>query len=290
MKCIACWLKYATLLMFSSEAFAIDLQPGEARAVEPGINFMQLSYQHSSRGDRYIDGQKQKSNPKLDTTQYQLRLGRTFKVKDHTAVFYVQAPVYAHTNPSGTLTNVEDDKGAGDTSFLLAAWPYVNHETESYFVVGGYLTVPTGSYDNHRLINIGENRYKTAIQGAFQQRLFKNTHYYVSLDAVKFGENDDFGNKSVTLAQRSLYSAQGGLLYEFDAMYSFGAAYFYTVGGENILNDVHLDDRMRLQRYQLTANATLSTGRITLQYGGDIKTENGFFEDSRWIVRYTARF
>jgi hypothetical protein len=62
------------------------------------------------------------------------------------------------------------------------------------------------------------------------------------------------------------------------------------VGGETTLNVVDKGDITQLQRYQLSGVAHFSFGRIILQYGGDIKTENGYFEDQRVILRYTAIF
>jgi hypothetical protein len=217
-----------------------------------------------------------------------VRLGRTFEVAEHPAIFYIQTPMgYVHPD---LVSKPEGDAGMGDTSMLLAFWPYANRETETYLAIGAYLTLPTGSYDNKRSFNVGQNRYSSALQLGLQTALSKQLHWMAALDAVKFGDNNEFGVQRKTLEQNALYTAQAGLRYDLNATYSIGATYFYTVGGETIVNGINRDDVTRLNRYQLSGILNSSFGRITLQYGRDIDTENGYIEDSRWILRYTKLF
>jgi hypothetical protein len=277
------------LLTQANQAFAIDLQPGEIRALPPDATLLMLSYQQSERGNRYLHGDKQTGNPEVQSSQLQVRLGRTFEVAEHPAIFYVQTPI-GYVHPEGSLSGIDGDSGVGDTSFLLAFWPYANHETKTYFAVGAYLTTPTGSYDHERIFNMGQNRYSTALQAGYQAHLFGSLSWMAALDTVWFGDNDAFGANRNTLEQKPLYTSQVALQYAINPQYSVAAAYFYTVGGETSINGIRRDDLTQLQRYQLTGAANFSFGRITLQYGGDLETENGFIEDSRWILRYTKLF
>jgi hypothetical protein len=282
------WIAFG-LLTQANEAFAIDLQPGEIQALPPDKNLLMLSYQQSERGNRYLHGDKQLGNPEIQSSQLQVRLGRTFEVAEHSAIFYVQTPIgYVHTE--GSLSKLDGDSGVGDTSFLLAFWPYANHETKTYFAVGAYLTAPTGSYDHERTFNMGQNRYSTALQAGYQAPLFGSLSWMAAFDTMWFTDNDAFGANRNTLEQKPIYTSQVALQYAINPQYSVAAAYFYTVGGETSVNGIRRDDLTQLQRYQITGAANFSFGRITLQYGGDLKTENGFIEDSRWILRYTKLF
>ena len=87
-----------------------------------------------------------------------------------------------------------------------------------------------------------------------------------------------------------LYTAQTALRCSITPTYAVGATYFYTTGGETTVNAINQHDTTKLQRFQLTATGQYTFGRLTLQYGRDLKTDNGFIEDSRWIVRYTKLF
>jgi hypothetical protein len=45
-----------------------------------------------------------------------------------------------------------------------------------------------------------------------------------------------------------------------------------------------------VHRYTLSALIKLPLGRLVLQYGGDLETDNGLFEDQRFAVRVLAIF
>lgn len=285
-----------TVFTHANLVFAIDLQLGEVRAPKVGVNMLQLSYQLSNRGDKYTHGEKQAGEPQIHTSQFQVRVGRSFEIADHPALFFVQTPM-GYTHPDGALSKIpstrEGDSGIGDTNFLLAIWPYANRETHTYFGLGAYLTIPSGSYSNDRRFafqNMGQNRYSWALQAGYQAPVVGALSWQGAVDAVWFGDNDDRGPTHATYAQKVLYTGQAGLRYDFSPSYAIGATYFYTTGGETSLNGVNQEDVTRLQRYQLTGIANYSFGRIALQYGADIKTENGFIEGSRWILRYTKLF
>lgn len=277
------------LLVHSNQVLAIDLQPGEIRAPKPDSNVLMLSYQQSERGDRYLDGDKQAGRPEIHTSQLQVRVGHSFEVAEYPALWYVQTPI-GYVHPEGSLSKQQGDSGVGDTTFLLAFWPYTNHESKTYFATGAYLTIPTGSYDHERTFNAGQNRYVAALQAAYQAPLIGNLNWMAAFDTAWFGENDAFGAQRKTLSQAAMHTTQIGLQYILSTRYSVGATYFYTAGGETRVDEIRRDDRAELQRYQMTAAANFSFGRITLQYGADIKTNNGFIEDCRYILRYTKVF
>ena len=282
---IACF----AVILHIDPLLAIDLQPGEVRAPKPGINFLQLSYQISERGNRYQQGEKLPGSPEIDVAQFIMRLGHSFQVAEYPALAYVQVPV-GYNHPGGSLSTQTGDSGFGDTTVMLAIWPYANRETQTYFGLGSYLTLPSGSYSAERSFNMGQNRYSSAFQIGFQRPIIGSLTGMVALDATLYADNDEFGVKRATLKQDVLYTGQAGLRYDFSAQYSMAATYLYTSGGETSVYGVNRDDTIGLNRYQLSAIANFSFGRLTLQYGGDLKTENSFIENNRWIFRYTWLF
>ena len=56
------------------------------------------------------------------------------------------------------------------------------------------------------------------------------------------------------------------------------------------MDGVDKNNQTQLHRYQLSGVANYSFGRIIVQYGSDLKTENGYFEDQRLLVRYLTIF
>lgn len=52
------------------------------------------------------------------------------------------------TKLGGLLDPLGGDKGIDDTALLLAVWPYADNATKTYWAVGAYAFLPTGSYDD----------------------------------------------------------------------------------------------------------------------------------------------
>jgi hypothetical protein len=285
--CLPLWL-----VLMSGKALAIDLQPGDIIAPPPDLNLIQFSYLSSKYGDRYAQGQKTALNSNIHTSQFLVRMGRTFEVSDYAALFYVQTPI-GYIHPDMTLPachgRCEGDSGVGDSTMLFAFWPYANHETKTYFALGAYLTVPSGSYADDRLFNLSGNRYQSALQAGYQTPLLDNLAWSTAFDVTWSGDNNHYLS-TFKREQEALYTGQTALQYFITPTYSVGTTLFYTAGGETSLNGSKQHDVMDLQRYQLTLVGWYAFGRITIQYGRDFKTDNGFIEDGRLILRYSKLF
>ena len=284
-------INFLCLALFSISSIqashAIDLQPGDVVAPPPGIHIFQSSYQYAEKNDFYVKGNKKTGVPSLSSSTYFLRYGHAFQLQEKPAFFYTQTN-FGALNPEG----VSSDSGFGDTSFVLAVWPYANRVTQTYLGVAAYLTVPTGRYDTDQAYNLGENRYKTALQVGYQQPLIQNVSFMTALDAIFYGDNKNANTprSHQKLEQEMLYTAQFGLTYDFDSRYTLAGTYFYSYGGETSFDGISQDNVINLQRYQLSGVMKFPSSFVTVQYGGDIKTENGYYEDQRLILRYTMRF
>ena len=280
---------HSVLILAATNAHAIDLQPGEVRAPEPDASAVQLTTSYSERGDHYLNGRKQQGTAGIVSAQYQVRLAHAFELNSHTSVFYLQVPI-GYIHPTGTLSALDGDTGPGDPTLALAIWPYANQETQTYFALAGYLVIPLGSYDNKRNFNMGQHRYQTAFQAGYQSQLTDKLQWMAALDALWSGANNNFGISHASLKQQPLYSGQTVLRYDITPEYAVAATYFYSAGGGTSVNGIASDDVTRLQRYQLSGIASHPFGRITLQYGGDLRIENGYIERQRLILRYTKLF
>jgi hypothetical protein len=272
------------------QASAIDLQPGEIRAPLAGRSLVQFSTVYSQRSDYYVNSHKISGRPEYQALQYQLRLAHAFEIDEQPSIVYAQLPI-TNVQPQGS--SISGDSGVGDTTFAFAYWPYANRETQTYFGIAAYLIAPTGSYSDRRIFNVGENRYRGALQLGVQTPIIDSLTWMAALDTVWSGKNNDCGLACLnhqTLEQKPLYTLQSGLSYAINPTFSLATAYFYSVGGETSWDGINKNNLTQLQRYQVSGIANFSFGRILLQYGGDLDTRNGYLEDSRWIVRYIKPF
>jgi hypothetical protein len=245
---------------------------------------------YSERGDRYAQGQQQPGDPKIFSVQDVIRIGHYSEIGSYPVAAGVLVPFGGYFHPKGSLSSLQGDSGIGDSVFSAAFWPYANHETKTYFAIGGFLTAPTGSYDNKRSINIGQNRYQFALQAGYEMPLTKDLYWASAFDTTWSGNNNDYSVAHATLKQQALYTSQTGLRYDITPKYTVSAIYFYVYGGETSINNVNRNDVTRLNRYQFFGIASYDFGKIILQYGADIKTENGFIEKKRIYLRYLKPF
>ncbi len=165
-------------------------------------------------------------------------------------------------------------------------------------VIAAYLMLPTGEYDAERTIglntNPGENRVRGALQMGYSHRLTDQIDWMVASDVAFFGDNDDYiGSNPVagSLEQRPLFSAQTALSYRFNKAFSLSLSYLYHEGGTIRTQFSDWSNGLRVHRYLLTGLLALPFGgRLSLEYGGDLQTENGFFEDHRLMIRIAKFF
>lgn len=278
---------------------AIDLQPEDGIAPKPGVTAVQFGYTNSQRGDYYLRGVKQPAATEFDLSQVHVRVAHSFEWAGRPSVAYVQVGHGAiNTKNAGAL---DAPTNTGDVALMLGTWLIADHATHRFLGLGGYLFLPTGDYDARYTqaatnTNLGENRYRGALQIGYHQRVFGNLGWQVAFDTTWYGDNDDFlegsagATKRVRLSRDPLYAAQTSLAYRLQPNIGIGASYFYTAGGETQHDGVDRNNRVAVHRYQFTGFYQFTSSRITLQYGGDIKTENGFKEDRHIIVRWTQYF
>lgn len=277
-------------------AQAIDLVPLDVIPPPPGLSAVSLAYLSSHRGDLYREGERLELDSRLHLDQLQLRLGHAFELAGHPNYFYAQV-ANLRVRTSGDLGAIDDNGGLGDLGMMYAIWPYVDREAGRYVGIAAYLSLPTGQYDAERTrvlnTNPGENRVRGALQTGFSQRLLDRLDWLVAGDVAWFGDNDDyFGNSPEmgTLSQQPLYSAQTALSYQFNRMLALSLSYFYNAGGATRTEVTPWSNDLSVHRYGLVGYLNLPVGRLTLEYGGDLETKSGFFENHRWALRFAHFF
>lgn len=274
-----------TFSTINSEVDAIDVIPGNAKAPPDGLNSVMISHAYVQAGDKYSQSQNLGLNTKVDSNQLLLRFTRTFKIADQPAALYIQ-PTVGTTSPGGSLGNLQDSSGLGDTAFALAFWPYADHDKKQYFATTGYFLAPTGEYDSNRQINQGKNRYSTAFQVAYQTCFTNDLSGMLATDVQWFDENDDYPLTHQKYEQKPLFSMQVSLMYQPSPRYLIATSYFLHKGGKSKLDNIAQNDEIERDRFQLAIRGNYSFGNIIFQYGKDLHTENGFFENHRAFLRY----
>lgn len=277
------------LLFISDPGHALDLNPFDVVAPPPDKTFFSAAMIHSEQEGLYTRGDKSGPTRTLSRNQIQLQLGRTYSLGGYNGISFVQLPVGV-LQPGGAASNSPTDYGIGDMTVATALWPYADRQTRTYLGIAGFLTLPTGSYSNQLLYNFGNKRVSGDIQIAYQTALTKNLDGMLGFDAMWFSPNNQVGLGNAQLTQKPLYTSQIGPIYHINPSLSVAATYLYVSGAETALNGMSNNNALQTHRYLLSAVATTSKGRFTLQYGTNLDTQFGFHETRRVILRYGIIF
>jgi hypothetical protein len=277
------------LLFISDPSHALDLNPFDVVAPPPDKTFFSAAMIHSEQEGLYTRGAQSGPTRTLSRNQIQLQLGRTYSLGGYNGISFVQLPVGV-LQPGGAASNAPIDYGIGDMTVATALWPYADRQTRTYLGIAGFLTLPTGSYSNQQLYNFGNKRVSGDIQIAYQTALTKNLDGMLGFDAMWFSPNNQVGLGNSQLTQKPLYTSQIGPIYHINSSLSVAATYLYVSGAETALNGMSNNNALQTHRYLLSAVATTSKGRFTLQYGTNLDTQFGFHETRRVILRYGIIF
>lgn len=285
---------FVSFFLISQWAHSIDLQPNDIVAPPPDITVATISYVNSQNNSFYLNGLKLSGTPDLENNAALLRLARTYTIASLPAVTYIQ--VGASTlSTDGSLARYPSSKGMTDTTITTAIWPYADHVKRRYLGLAAYLSLPTGEYSNTKPLNVGSNRYSQALQIGYQQAITGSLDAAMAFDTTWFGANSQCAAtcnslRNVQLTQKPLYSAQLGPIYRLNQTYTVAATYVYSSGAESAFNGIEQNNTVVTQRYFVSAVANYHFGRVTLQYGNDLATMNGFMESRRVVLRYAKPF
>ena len=277
---------------------AIDLQPNDLVAPPPDKTYLMLSYFNTQNTTYYRNGtvisSSVYSNPVIDSPSMIVRAARTYAIGELPGLTFIQVP-YGTIQPAGSIDSFSSSSGLGDLTVATALWPYANRDTRTYVGMAGFLTIPTGSYASSQPLNMGENRYKTALQIGLQKPIIGNLDGMIAIDTMWYGGNNQCATacgsaSNVPLNQKPLTTTQLGAVYKISQTYTLGASYFNVTGGATSINNRYQDNVINTQRFIVSALAYTDVGRFSVQYGRDLAIENGFIQTRLLTLRYMKPF
>lgn len=274
----------------SGIASAVDVDAGDYTALPEGTNLGVAYYQHAERDKLYVDGHKQPGKMGLDSDIGILRGVHFTKLGDYIVDPQFLLP-FGNVRGKDDLSGLGNDSGTGDLILAATVWLLNDPAKRNYFGITPYLWVPTGSYDNDRPINIGENRWKFALQGGYITGLTEKITLDLVGDVMFFGDNDDYGPNSVTQKQDAQYQAQAFLRYNFTDAFDVRAGVSRVWGGETEVDGLDLDDKPNTSKFTVgTSYFVTPTTQLMVNYGQDMSVDNGFEEDKRINLRILQVF
>ncbi|MBL8473595.1 MAG: transporter [Rhodocyclaceae bacterium] len=274
----------------SIPASALDADAGDYTALPAGTNLALLYYQHATRDELYANGSKVPGSNRLDSDVGILR-GVHFMDIGGTIVDPQFLLPFGTLKAKDNLSALGDTSGVGDLILGATVWLLNNPKANTYVGVTPWVYAPTGSYDKNRALNLGENRWKYALQLGFITGLTDKLLLDLIGDVTWYGKNDDFGPTSATMKQRAMYEFQAYLRYQLTPTWDVRMGALHYSGGETEVNGVMQNDRTRTTKFTV-GTAFFVTPKIQLManYGQDGSVHNGLRENNRLNLRFLSVF
>ncbi|WP_439687748.1 QbdB protein [Cupriavidus oxalaticus] len=277
------------LLLGASPARAIDVEAGDYTALPAGTNLGLLYYQHAQR-DRVYAGGNRVAGGNLDSDVGIVRYVRFMEVGGFTIDPQFLLP-FGKLRATDNLSALGSASGVGDLMLATTVWLVNQPDKKRYFGITPFLFVPTGSYDQNRPLNLGEHRWKFALQAGYITPLADKVTLDLVADVTVFGNNSKFGANSDTLRQDALVQGQGWLRYHFTERFDVRGGLSYAFGGETSVNGVSRDDRTNTSKFSVGfAWFPAATFQILGTFGRDISVRNGPMENLRVNLRLLKVF
>jgi hypothetical protein len=232
-------------------AHAQDIEPRAYSNSPVGVNFLIAGYAYTE-GAVPFDASLPVKNAQLKTSSGVLAYARVLDLGGLSGKFDAIVPYTFLSGTADVLGQPVERKvdGFADPKFRLSVNLYGApaltlkefKDFEQDLIVGASLqvSVPSGQYDDSRVVNIGTNRWSFKPEVGISQALGPWTLEFQAA-ATLFTDNKDFygGN---TRAQDPIYSMQGHVIYGFRSGIWGSVDATYFTGGRTTLNGVQGND------------------------------------------------
>ncbi|MDZ5431920.1 transporter [Pseudomonas fluorescens] len=260
-------------MLVNGSARAIDVDAGDSTPMPAGTDLGLIYYQHVERREFYKDGHKQPSNARLDSDIGILRAVHFMKLGSFTIDPQVLLP-FGQSKGKRASSILGEANGIGDLILTSTIWLVEQPQHRTYLGITPFLYVPTGNYDRNDPLNMGENRWKTALMAGFIQGLGEKWWFDLYTNVTWFGKNDDSTSAGKTLRQSDLYQTQAFFRYNFTPSFDLRVGYSESWGGETRLEGVSQRDRTETSKYTVGAAWFPNPKtQLIVSYGQDLSVE-----------------
>jgi hypothetical protein len=284
-------LAAAALLAASPAAHAIDVDAGDYTALPAGTTLGLLYNQSASRDSLYASGSKAAGDNQLDSNVSILRLIHFMKLGDYIVDPQVLLP-FGELKAGGDMAApLGKASGMGDAIFAATIWTINDPANKRYLGITPFLIAPTGSYQATDALNLGENRWKYALQVGYIQGLSDKITLDLAADVTAYGKNDKANAAGQAKKQNASTQLQAFGRYALSPTWDLRAGLSYSHIGESKLDGVGQNDGGALTKVQLgTAAFITPSTQLLATLGRDVKVDNGFKEASRLNLRLLQVF
>lgn len=256
-----------------------DIYPTDYVANKPGDIVTTLYLTEADTDEVYRRGSKI-LDESSELSLQALRIGYTTELWGYTTVFTVVG-LHAKNTMEGTVLESlypKSTSGYGDLRLGMTTWLINDPQNMRYFAITPMISLPVGTYDSSRAINIGENRYKATLNLGYVDRFWHGDKgelfAELSPELALFGDNSNA--RGHRIEQKPTYALSGYLRYRPIPITGIFAGYQINRGGETSIDGVPQNDASNNERWMVGGALFAFGTQIILRYAQDRKTDNGF--------------
>jgi len=277
---------------------AIDYQPFDWVPLPPRTSVAMLYYQFATRSelDNTISG-RISADTRLDS---HLGIARYLYYQEALGVPYVLDVLL----PFGTLRNgkiggvdLGHASGLGDPTLSLGFWMVNQPQAKRYASAVSFLTLPLGSYEEGRPLNIGSHRFQHDLQADFTQGIWGRLTLDLSADWIWYGPNDRAGSGRQRLRQDSSFGTYAWLSMDTTSLWlsplpsAISVGYAGIYGGKQRFDGVETGAETGEQQLRVSyAQFVTRSLQALLSLSRDVSVRGQFKQDFGLLARMAAIF
>lgn len=291
--CFACrksWARGAALLAMMTggvaHAAVNEVFPADYTALPEGTLTTTYYLFHREFSGPYAND-KQLMGGNLRSDLAALRMVKFLKAGDYTVAPMMVLPVSdIHASGASLPARVGDKaSGFGDLRLGTTLWLINEPAKRHYFGVTGILFAPTGAYRSDRVLNIGENRWKFALNMGWIGALSEKWTLDLAPEFIWYGSNDNYA-KGAKLEQKTSLAFTAYLRHHLGPSTQLFVGGQLNDGGETVLNGTAQRNEVENPRFYLGLTHLLSaTSQVVARYGRDTAIHSGFKTDHEFALR-----
>jgi hypothetical protein len=253
----------------------------------PGTFLFCTYYRHISASRLYRDGEKVSSD--FNLTQnigifrpvYYTSIGKKALYGNGPFTIDPQALIpfgEAHLDGAAVGGNQFSDSGFADPVLLTTFW-FVNAPEEKLWVgFTPYLTLPLGTYDRQKVLNLGGNRWVIRPEVGLVKGIGEKAYVDLIINGEFYTDNDDFGAgpNPVKLEQDPVLGFETHVSYDITKQWFVSLDYYYNYGGETKVAGIRQNDGQ--SNHGLGISFFWGIGdhnQLLLQYRDDFSVKSG---------------
>ena len=273
-------------------ARAQEVEPNEYTPLPAGTNLFLDYYIYEHLGKfSFGDGSTLKKDTGSEVNVAVARYVHYSEIFGHPAGYEVYQVFGSIADTSIGGQHLNNAFGAQNVALAGFFWPYANQQDHEYFAVAGWVYPPTGTYDPHAVVNLGDNRWRGDLQFGWSQAIGPHFSYEIGEDTMFYAANTNAFPGHQTLSQDPTYRLQAFVNWRWTPSLETSFGYEGFFGGVQQLDGTQNGMKTEEHRLRVTGSYFITPAlQVLLELNHDVAVSGGFKQDLGATLRVLFAF